>query len=208
MKKTTLKLSAGLVLLGASLAFFPAIAQKVASTDQKSVKPGAYVVEPGHTQVEFSISHMGFTNYSGMLSGASGTMQIDPANLATSKLDVSVPVQSIVTTVPKLDEELKGAQWFDANQFPTASFTSTKIVPVSSTTAIVSGNLTLHGVTKPVTLKARFIGAGVNPLDKSFTVGFEATSNIKRSDFGLSTYLPLIGDDVTLRIAGAFVLKS
>jgi polyisoprenoid-binding protein YceI len=102
---------------------------------------------------------------------------------------------------------LKGDQWFDAAKLPNATFTSTKVVRSGKNSAVISGNLTLHGVTKPITLKARFIGAGVNPLDKSFTAGFEATGTIKRSEFGVSTYAPLIGDDVRLTIAGAFVLQ-
>ena len=93
-------------------------------------------------------------------------------------------------------------------EISTATFTSTKVVLLGKDSAVIAGNLTLHGVTKPITLEARFIGAGVNPLDKSFTAGFEATGTIKRSDFGVSTYLPLVGDDVRLTIAGAFVLQS
>jgi polyisoprenoid-binding protein YceI len=166
-------------------------------------KPGSYKVESYHTQVGFSISHFGFTNYSGLFSGATGTLKLDPARLGASKLDISIPVESITTTVAKLNEELKGDKWFDTARFPNATFVSTQVVPNTDGVA-VTGNLTLHGITKPVVLHVRFIGAGVNPLDKAYTVGFEATGTIKRSDFGVLTYLPAVGDEVQLNIAGAF----
>jgi polyisoprenoid-binding protein YceI len=166
-------------------------------------KAGSYKVESYHTQVGFSISHFGFTNYSGLFSGATGSLQLDPAKLGTSKLDISIPVDSVTTTVSKLTDELKGDKWFDTAKFPKAAFVSSQVVPTAEG-ATVTGSLTLHGVTKPVVLHVRFIGAGVNPIDKAYTVGFEATGTIKRSDFGVTTYLPAVGDEVQLSIAGAF----
>ncbi|MGY6768948.1 YceI family protein [Komagataeibacter sp. NFXK3] len=185
-----------------------ASAQQVASTDPSVVKAGTYKVEPYHTQVGFTLSHMGFSNFSGFFTGASGSLTIDPAHLSATSLDVTIPVQSVDTTVPKLDGELKSAQWFDAGQFPNATFRSTRVVRTGANTANITGNLTLHGVTKPITLKARLIGSGTNPLDKMFTVGFEATGTIIRSQFGIKQYVPLVGDDVTLTIAGTFELQQ
>ncbi len=175
-----------------------------ASSDAASVKAGTYKVEAYHTQIGFSVLHFGFTPFSGFFSGASGSLKLDPAHPSASALDVSVPVQSVTTTVGQLDTELKGAQWFDAAQFPNATFKSTTIVLVGKDRATITGDLTLHGVTRPVVLNAHFVGAGVNPLDKAYTVGFEATGTFKRSDFGVKTYVPMVGDDVTLTIAGAF----
>jgi polyisoprenoid-binding protein YceI len=199
-----------LILAGGLLSAFvvslvSATAQQVASPDPTSVKAGIYKVEPYHTQADFSVSHFGFTNFSGVFSGASGSLVLDPAKPSAARLEVTIPIQSVQTTSAQLDSMLKGDQWFDAAKFPAATFTSTKVALLNKDSADISGNLTLHGVTKAMTLKAHFIGAGVNPLDKSFTVGFEATGTIKRSEFGVSTYAPLIGDDVRLTIAGAFV---
>lgn len=202
-------LIAGAVVALVSIVAGPqAIAQEASTPAGKSIKAGSYKVEPNHTQVLFSVSHFGFTKFSGFFSGASGTLQLDPANPAADKLDVSVPVQSVLTTSSKLDDELKGDQWFDAAKFPTATFTSKKITPSGNGTASIAGDLTLHGVTKPITLNARFVGAGVNPLSKAETVGFQATGTIKRSDFGVKTYVPLVGDEVQLNIAGAFELQQ
>ncbi len=174
----------------------------------REVKAGAYQSDPDHTQIVFSLSHLGFTEYTGIFSGATGSLQLDPTKLQASKLNISIPVQSIMTTSSKLTDELKGDQWFNTAQFPTATFVSTGVSPGADGSFKVSGNLTLHGVTKPVVLVAHFVGAGVNPITKTYTVGFEASTVIKRGDFGISTYLPVLGGDVTLRIAGAFVTQS
>ncbi|MBY0380609.1 MAG: YceI family protein [Xanthobacteraceae bacterium] len=181
---------------------------QVASANPTTVKAGTYKVEPYHTQVNFSILHFGFTYYSGVFSDVSGTLTLDPKKPAASKLEVTIPVQSVMTTSDKLTGELKGEQWLDAARFPNATFVSTKVTPGANGTATIAGNFTLHGVTKPVILHAKFIGAGVNPLDKAFTAGFEATATIKRSEFGVKQYLPLLGDDVRLNIAGAFELQQ
>ncbi|ACI51938.1 YceI family protein [Gluconacetobacter diazotrophicus PA1 5] len=168
------------------------------------VQGGTYQVEPSHTQVGFSLLHFGFTYYSGLFSNVSGTLTLDPKAPSGSALNVTIPVASVQTTSGKLDEELKGAEWFDAAQFPNATFTSTKVIPTGKDRATVTGNLTIHGITKPETLKVRFIGAGVNPMDKKYTVGFEATGTVNRSDFGVKKYVPYVGDAVDLHIAGAF----
>jgi len=195
MKKSLLIAAVASMLIGADV--------QAAEPGLGSAKPGSYKIESYHTQVGFSISHFGFTNYSGLFSGATGSLQFDPAKLGVSKLDISIPVDSVTTTVSKLTDELKGDQWFDTTKFPQATFVSTRVVPTAGG-ATVTGNLTLHGVTKPVVLHVRFIGAGVNRIDKAYTVGFEATGTIKRSDFGVTTYLPAVGDEVQLSIAGAF----
>ena len=201
MKTSLLATSVATALLGLG-AIQAASAQT--TTSASAVTAGNYVVEPGHTQVEFKLLHIGFTYYSGVFSNVSGTLVLDPSKPSASKLDVTIPINSVATTSSKLDGELKSAAWFDADKFATATFVSSAVTRTGKDTAKVAGVLTLHGVSKPETLTVRFIGAGVNPLDKKYTAGFEATGTIKRSDFGVKTYLPLIGDEVKLTIAGAF----
>jgi polyisoprenoid-binding protein YceI len=188
--------------LGLGFAGGPAWAQ--GSPDPHAVSAGDYKVEPAHTQVTFSVKHLGFTYFTGMFSGASGELKLDPGHPAESTLAVSVPVASVLTTVAPLDAELKGADWFDAAKFPAATFRSTKVTSTGPDSATIDGELTLHGVTRPIALEARFIGAGTNPLDHHLTAGFSASGVIKRSDFGVSKYVPLVGDEVRLTIAGAF----
>ena len=178
-----------------------------ASADPAAVQPGAYTVEPNHTRIQFSVDHMGFSTWYGDFTGASGSLSLDPKAPAASKLSVSIPTASVSTTNTTLDGELKSADWFDAGKFPTISFVSTKVTPTAKGRATISGDLTFHGVTRPVTLQARFHGAGVNPLSKAYTAGFDATGTIRRSDFGVTKYVPLIGDQVTLVVSGAFERK-
>ncbi len=192
------------ILALAALVSTPAFAQFPASTNPAKIESGAYSVDPAHTQVLFAVSHMGFTTYYGRFANASGTLDLSSKDPAASSLQIAVPTSTVSTTSDKLNEELKGAQWFDAPKFPEISFKSVKVTRTGQDTAQVTGDLTLHGVTKRVTLAARFNGAGVNPLDKKYTVGFRATGTIRRSDFGMTTYVPLIGDQIELTLSGAF----
>ena len=198
MSKKLLTCSLAVVGMAASLSM------TLAEGAPQQVQSGTYKVEPGHTQVVFSLLHFGFTNYSGLFSGASGTLALDSVHPAASKLTISLPVSSVQTTSDRLTDELKGADWLDAAKYPTATFVSTQVVPDGKGGASITGNFTLHGITRPLTLQARYVGSGVNPMDKAYTVGFQATGVIKRSEFGVKTYVPMVSDEVTLAIAGAF----
>jgi polyisoprenoid-binding protein YceI len=185
-----------LSIAGASLA--------ATSTDPEAVQAGAYNVEPMHTRVLFSVLHLGFTHYYGDFTGVSGKLAIDPKNLGAASVQVSIPTASVSTTNAKLDGELKGGQWLDAAADPTITFVSTKVTRTGPKTATIDGNLTLHGVTRPVILDATFNGAGPNPLSHKYTIGFDAVGHLNRSDFGVKTYVPLISDDVDIIISAAF----
>lgn len=198
------KILAPLALVGVAVSVAAAQAQPPAAPSPDAVPAGVYAVESYHTQVGFSVLHFFVSHYDGVFSKVSGQLKLDPKNLDASALEVSVPVDSVQTTSDKLDGELKGEQWLDAGKFPTMTFRSTKITRSGPDTATVAGDLTLHGVTKPVVLTAKFVGAGANPMDKSFQVGFAITGQINRSDFGVKTYVPMISDQVDLGINAAF----
>lgn len=191
-----------------ALAAGVALITPVAASASDPVQAGSYAVEPSHTRIQFAIDHLGLTNYYGDFTGASGTLLLDPGAPANSKVDIAIPVASVSTTNAKLDDELRSAQWLDAGAFPTIHFVSTRVVPAGDGHAQIFGDLTLHGVTRPVVLTAQFHGAGVNPIDKAYTVGFDATAQILRSDFGVKNYLPLLGDALTIRISAAFERKA
>jgi len=165
---------------------------------------GHYVVEPAHTQVVFSVLHMGFTRFTGTFSDASGSLDFSPTSAKDMAATISVPVASVSTTSPKLTEELKAADWLDAAHYPAMVFHSTKVTQTGPDSATVAGLLTLHGVTHPLVLHATFNGAGVNILDQKETIGFQLTGTLNRSDYGVTKYVPLIGNEITLTIAAAF----
>ncbi|WP_313807848.1 YceI family protein [Sphingobium sp.] len=209
-----MKIASG-VLVTAAAALLGVAANSAAWTEQGApppkaqVRAGNYKADPHHSQAIFSVSHFGLTDFSGLFSGVTGSLKLDPASLAATKVDVALPVASVLTTSDKLNEELRGDQWLDAVKYPNATFTSTKVTPQGDgTTAVVEGTFTLHGISKPVTAIVNFSGAGDNPIAKAYTVGFRATTTIKRSDFGVKAYVPMIGDDVKLTFVGAFELQA
>jgi polyisoprenoid-binding protein YceI len=189
------------------LALAAALALAGAAHAQGAAQSGVYVIEPNHTEVLFGISHLGFSTYYGQFPGASGSLTLDAANPAASQLDVTVPIAGVMTASPKLNDELKGPQWFDAAQFPVMTFHSTKIVSTGPTSADVIGDLTIHGITHREVLKVTLNRAAPNPMMKTYSAGFEVSGHIKRSDFGVSAYVPMIGDDVNLIISAAFNRK-
>lgn len=186
------------------LAALPAAAQIPGAPETARVTAGTYKVEPYHTQIGFAVDHFGFSIFRGTFTGASGTLAIDPANPGKTRLSVTVPIASVQTSNPKLNEELVSADWFDAAQFPDATFVSTAITLGPDNTALVDGNLTIHGVTKPARMQVHFHGAGVNPMDKALTAGFDGRLAFNRSDFGVTKYVPVVSDHVELTIAAAF----
>lgn len=169
--------------------------------DLGQIKPGDYAIEPAHTQVRFTVMHLGFTPYSGFFSGVSGSLSLDPAKPAGAKVSIEVPMNSVWVTVPKLTEELRSPMFFDPAKYPTMKFVSDKVV-VHGTHATISGQLTMHGQTHPLTLDASFVGAGA--MMGKRTVGFTATGTLKRSDYGITTAVPLVSDEVKIDIAAAF----
>jgi len=198
MKTTFLTLA----LLAAPAA---ALAQSAPNTDPAAVEAGTYKVEPSHTRILFAVSHMGFTTWFGEFTGASGTLILDPNKLSATRFDIIIPANSISTTNTTLDGELNSPKWFDTAKYPTIEFKSEKVVRTGHDTAAVTGELTFHGVTRPETLQVTFNAAGMNQLTNQYTAGFNASGVIKRSDFNQKTYIPLIGDDVSLTISAAFV---
>lgn len=159
----------------------------------------AYSFDPNHSYVLWHISHFGFSNPSGKWF-VTGTLILDQAHPQNSKVNATINIADIVTGIKELDDHLKGQIFFDVAQFPTATFVSDKINVTSKTTAKVHGMLTLHGVTKPVILDVTLNKAGVNPITNKDTVGFSAITTLKRSDFGINTLLPGLGDDVKINI--------
>ena len=196
------------ILIGAALAAaIPAIAQLPGAADPSRITAGTYKVDPNHTQVVWTVNHMGITPLTGAFGASGGTLELDPANPSAAKVTVTFTVADMSTTAPAFTKHLLSADFFEAEKYPTATFTSTA-VKASGTTATITGNLTLKGVTKPVTLNAKFFGAGANPRNKKTNVGFEATTTIKRGDFGIGYGLPMVPDPVELRIYGAFESAS
>lgn len=179
--------------------------------DKARVTAGTYAADPGHTLVVWEVDHFGFSNYTGIFGDVTGTLVIDPANLAAAKLDVTIPIAKVTTASSGLTSHLLrdgkdgGKPDFFGAAPADAKFVSTRIVlDDDGDEAKVTGNLTLNGITRPVTLDVDFHGAGANPFNKKETVGFEAEAEIRRSDFGITYGIPMVSDKVELKIHAAF----
>mgnify|MGYP002651586803 CR=1 FL=1 len=195
----SLRIAAALIV---ALAAGPVLAQN--STDPGEVKSGRYTLDSDHSKVTWSVNHLGFSTYSGQISGVTGTMAYDKMSPAKTDLTVTIPLKGLATLNAELDKHLAAKDWFDAGRFPIATFKAARVEVTGDRTARVLGDLTLKGVTKPVVIEATFNASGVHPVDKMYTVGFDGRTTFKRSDFGISAFVPAVGDEVTLQIAAEF----
>ncbi|WP_426701071.1 YceI family protein [Rhodanobacter sp. Col0626] len=162
--------------------------------------PVTYKLDPSHTMVLFSWNHFGYSNPTADFGLGEGTVVFDEQQPAKSSVDVTLPLAQLDTHVPALDKHLKEADFFNAGKYPTVTFKSTTVQPLGGNKFKVTGNLTVHGVTKPVVLDATLNKVGPHPMSKAQSIGFDATASIKRSDFGVGAYVPNVSDDITIRI--------
>lgn len=162
--------------------------------------PVTYKLDPNHTMVLFSWNHFGFSNPTANLGLGEGTLVFDEQHPAKSSVEVTLPLANLDTHVPALDEHLKKPDFFDADKFPMATFKSSKVQALGGHKFKVTGNLTVHGVTRPVVLNATLNKLGAHPMTKAQSIGFDATASIKRSDFGVGAYVPSVSDAITIRI--------
>ncbi|MCW1428255.1 YceI family protein [Novosphingobium sp. JCM 18896] len=212
----------GLIAAAAALAVTaPLIAQQAPSKpgarDAARITGGSYTVDNEHTLVRWKVDHLGITPYLGIFGQITGSLTLDPKNPNAAKVDVTIPVAKVTTASPGLTAHLLkapaaagGKPDFFGPTPADARFVSTAVVAdAAAGTAKITGNLTVNGVTKPVTLDASFYGAATMPKEMGGgeMVGFEAKTTIKRSDFGVNMGIPLVSDEVDLEIVAAFVKK-
>ena len=163
--------------------------------------PVRYDLDPNHTRIDFSWTHFGFSHPMGRFDRFDGDFRFDPADPTKSSVTVTIPVSSIDTGVAKLDAHLQTADFFDVANYPTATFKSTRVERAGEHGLEVTGDLTLHGVTKPVVLDVVINKIGPHPMAGRAAAGFDATATIKRSDFGISNYVPNVSDEIELSIS-------
>jgi polyisoprenoid-binding protein YceI len=177
-----------------------ALAGLLATGTTLHAAPITYTLDPGHTMVLFSWSHFGFSNPTADLGGVQGTLVYDAAAPTKATVDVTLPLSALDTHVPALDEHLKKPDFFDAEKYPTVTFKSTKVAVAGKDKLKVTGDLTVHGVTKPVILDVTVNKVGEHPMLKAPAAGFNATATIKRSDFGIGAYVPAVSDEIKIAI--------
>jgi polyisoprenoid-binding protein YceI len=165
----------------------------------KAVMASDYSIDPSHTYVSFAINHLGFSTMRGKFDQQSGSMYFDPVNKKASVM-IQIEASSIDTGHDKRDAHLQSPDFLNAVENPTITFKSTGVTWNGDKIATVIGDLTLLGVSKPVTLTVEAMNCAPHPFSKKDTCGFEASGSIKRSDFGANYGLPAIGDVLDLQI--------
>jgi polyisoprenoid-binding protein YceI len=167
---------------------------------------GNYKLDPAHASVTWSLSHAGLSNYTARFDTISGALNYTPDTPHNSRVDIRIDPKSVNTGLPKFDEEIAtSGNYFDADTYPEIRFVSTDIKITGEAAGLITGDLTLKGVTKPVTLDVIFNGAGKSFGNPGKTLGFSATTTFKRSDYNMSHLIAFgIGDEVTLRIETEF----
>ena len=173
------------------------------------VPAGTYDVTSKETLVRYGVDHMGFSEFWGTFPGATGTMAFDPRAIGATKITIKIPIAQVETTNRELNGELFSDEFFDAENYPWMTFNSTNVVRTGPTTFKVTGDLTMHNITKPVVLDVAFHGAGRDPFTgKDIIVGFDAKGAVKRSDFGLGKYVPIVSDETTITVSAEFRKKT
>ncbi len=169
----------------------------VAAPSAANIPGGDYKTDPAHTSLTFTVNHMSYSHYTARFGSIDAGLKLDPAHPETAGLSVTIDPQSLELNAPPkgFHDELMSKMFFDAAAFPKITYTSTKIELTGVNTATVTGDLTLHGVTRPVTMKVTFNGgyAGLAGYDPNARVGFSAAGSLKRSDFGISYGIPAAG---------------
>ena len=192
MKNTIiLTLAAALTLQGG---FAAADTYKV----QHSDPAGTFKIDPQHSVAQFWIGHMGVSEFPGRFDAISGSFTVDASNKADT-VSVEIPIDSLDTNYDKRNKDLLGPDFFNAKQFPKMTFTSTSVKMKNESEGTLAGNLTLHGVTKPVTFSLRHVGAGPDPWG-GYRSGYVAKTTIHRSDFGMNYMLNGIADTVEVQL--------
>ncbi len=179
------------------------------SLDHKTAVAGTYKLDKTHAGVSFRIDHLGFSQFMGRFEDMDGTVTLNPTDLSKSGVVFNLETDSVDTNVDKLDDKLEGADFFDSAKFKAITFTSTKVEvtgtnPQGKSIGKVHGMLSLRGVTKPVVLDVVFNGHGESPFGGGQRIGFDGTTTIKRSDYGMNTLVPMVGDEVQIQFAVEF----
>lgn len=197
MPSLSRRLVAGAFFAGA-LTFAATAAQAAVYKVHHGNPAGTYKIDPHHSLISFWVGHSSVSEVPGRFDKISGTFTFDAKNPDASKVSIRVPIDSLDTNFKQRNKNLLGPDFFDAKQFPTMTFTSTKFDWTHKNEALMTGNLTLHGITHPVTFEVRRIGAG--PAFGGYRSGYVATAVIRRSHFGMSYLLQDVSDKVHIRV--------
>jgi len=197
-------------LIGSLVIFFAsctplAVVTHTTDSDPSHVPEGHYQLDPHHWSVLFDVDHLHYSRFVMRFDRVSASLDYGPHGFADSRASAVIDASSIDTNVAELNRMVSGPDMLDAKQYPEIRFESTRLKSTGPATAELTGNLTIHGVTQPVTLSVVLEGAAPNPLTKAETLGFSATGTFDRASFGRTKWFPAVGNDVHVTIQAEFV---
>lgn len=176
------------------------LAAVLLATSSGAALAETYTIDPSHTQVRFTYSHLGLSNILGIFGGVTGTVVYDAAKPEASSVKASIPIGEVYTGWGKMDEHLKAADFFDVATYPTATFTSTKVESAGEGKLKVTGELAVRDIKKEVVLDVTLNAQKAHPMSQQPAIGFDATTAVKRTELGVGKYAPNVGDDVAISI--------
>ena len=192
IKESSAELSARESAVAAGSSAFDSIAS--------NITPGSYELDDTHAYLSFSYSHLGLSNPQIQFADFEASLELNGDDMSLSQVRITIDAASVDSTVPELDDYLKGPDFFDVANHPEITFQSTAYEETSDSSGRLTGDLSVRGVTLPVTLDVTINSASMNPLNRKEMIGFSATGSINRSDYGLTAYAPLIGDELSLAV--------
>ena len=194
-----------LILLTAGCASVLApLAKPTITAEASALRQGTYQLDKDHAALIFEINHLGYSTFIGRFNSFNISLEFDEASPQSARVDAVVDMTSLDVAHPEFAATLTGPDWFDAAKFPQAEFHSTGVTVTGTNTGVMTGDLILHGVTRPITLDITFNGGGRDVIRNAYIAGFSAVGSIKRSDFGVNRFSRLITDDVRVRIEAEF----
>lgn len=176
------------------------VAALAATSAVAAAAPVTYRIDPTHTDVIASWSHLGFSNPVAHFGQVDGTITYDAQDVGASSVNVTIPLAGMSSHVEAFDRHLRSADLFEADKHPNITFRSTKVEAAGEGRLRVAGDLTVKGVTRPAVLDVTLNKVGEHPMKKVPTIGFDATTTLKRSDFGIAYAVPAVSDEVRIRI--------
>lgn len=174
------------------------------SQELSELRPGEYTLDPEHAYVNFKVGHLGLSKIVGRFNKIAGSLDFNPNAIKDLKLQGIIEASSVDVNNDDLESTLTEAAWFDVEAYPQVTFTSKSVEKNADESLSISGELTVRGVTRTIVLSTRFNGGADNILTGKYTLGFSASTQIKRSEFGMDAFAALVGDDIEIELHGEF----
>lgn len=196
-----------LIVVGGLLSACAGLVRPNYSQELAKLRSGAYTLDPEHAYITFRVGHLGLSTIVGRFNVVAGTLDFDPSDISAMSLQGIIEANSVDVNNADLEERLLGDDWFNVASFPQIVFTSTGVTVGEDDNLLIAGELSMLGVSKQLTLQARFNGGADNILTGKYTLGFSGMAQLKRSDYGMDAFAALIADDIEVELHGEFQRK-